>query len=804
MQKALLIAEKPSLRRSIEEVYNKHKGEIPYDITFMEQRGHLVTLKLPSEIDEEQKHWCWENLPFHPEEHGGWQYKVIKEQKQGHFLTAAERYKAIGDELKTGQYDFVIHAGDPDQEGELLVNLVLNGLRNHLPVKRFWTNDLTEGKVLEALKNLRDDQHDPMLVNLMQAAVGRQHSDYRFGMNVSEAASLKMNTRVACGRVKTPILAIVCKRENEIKNFKPVTVYGVTVTYDEGFPGQLFDSSVTEKEDEEGEKKEDSTIVWFKTREEAQALIDTLGNQAEVVSFDKKKETKFAPKLFKLATAQIAAGKFGYSSAHTLEIIQGLYEKKFLSYPRTDCEYISSSEDLAAMLQSAASVPSLAPFVAKVAPGTIAKVKSTKKWVDDNKLKDSGHSALVPTSVAPNFSSLSQEEQNIYEMICKQFVAIFLPPLITEKTVLVADIDGNKFKSNGKTLIDKGYTELLGSAGNDILIPSHSKGDVLGVKKKDISEKTSTCPKRFTDAGLIAVCEAPHKFLDDQNLKALGKRLKIGTPATRASIIEQLIVRDKYLQRKTEKKTQYIVPTPAGMEIYEALKNLDICKVDMTGEWEELLEQVRGGSMTLNDLEGIMKKNVEALIRNIHDSDIQPAKRDRYVIGKCPECGGDLISSPKGFYCSNWKTKGCKVGGYRLICDSSVTDEEFLAMLNGEEVEKELKKGKSKWKQRLKYDNEAHKFVFVETPAAESAYVCPNCGKPLMDDGRKLSCNCGFTLWKTVSANHKELTKGQLDSFFENGDTGLVKGLMSKKGKKFDAHIVLSENKKGTSFAFDN
>lgn len=804
-QKALLIAEKPSLRRSIEEVYNRHKSEIPYDITFMEQRGHLLTLKLPSEIDETQKHWSWDNLPFEPEEHGGWQYKIIQEKKVGSFKTAKERYAAIKAELKSGNYDFVIHAGDPDQEGELLVNIVLTSMKNKLPVKRFWSNDLTEDKVVEALKNLRDDQHDPMLVNLMQAAVGRQHSDYRFGMNVSEAVSLKMGTRAACGRVKTPILGIVCKREQEIKDFKPVTVYGVAAQYDEGFSGQLFDASVTAEDSDQ-----DNSIVWYKTKTEAQDVADGLGNTATVISYETKRESKQAPKLFKLATAQITAGsKFGYSSAKTLEIIQGLYEKKFLSYPRTDCEYISSGEDLDDMLNSARAVPELNPFIDRISHADIERIRKSKRWVNDEKLKDSGHSALVPTTKGPNLDDLSEEEKNIYTMICRQFVAIFLPPQVTDKTTLVADIDGHTFKSTGHRLIDKGYTELLTASSKDAVIPEHKKGDTLNVSSFDIPEKTSTCPKRFTDAALIAACEAPAKFLSDPSLKSLGKRLKIGTPATRASIIEQLIKKDKYLQRKAEKKVQYIVPTADGMRIYEALKGYDICRVDMTGKWEELLEQVRSGEMTLPELEEVMKQGVAKQIEDIkNNTEITTTERskkmERRVIGKCPVCGGDLMASEKGFYCSNWKAKGCKTGGPRKIRDSAFTDSEFLKMLAGETITKEIKNGDNTEVCKIRYNPDAdYHFAFVRD-TTKTSYACPNCGAPITDDGRCFTCTCGFKMWKTVSANHKMLTKQQIDSFFKTGDTGLVKGLQSKKGKSFDTHIVLSDDKMGTQFKFED
>ena len=204
--RALLIAEKPSLRRTIEAVYKKYIKEIPYEIDFMDQRGHLLTLVLPDEMDPALKKWSWSTLPIEPERLGGWRYKVIQERKTGNFLTSSERYEAIRKKLLTEKYDFIINAGDPDQEGELLIRIVLAELKKELhaeqasnykqslPIKRFWSNDTTEPKVLEALKNLRDDDNDPMLVNLLKAAYGRQHSDYRVGMNISRAASLKMNS----------------------------------------------------------------------------------------------------------------------------------------------------------------------------------------------------------------------------------------------------------------------------------------------------------------------------------------------------------------------------------------------------------------------------------------------------------------------------------------------------------------------------------------------------------------------------------------------------------------------------------
>lgn len=741
MQKALLIAEKPSLMKTIEAVYNKHKSSVPYDITFTSQAGHLYRLLYPAEMDEEQKQWGWDKIPFFPDEHGGFKYTPIVEKAGGAKYKLPQQYlKEIKDELKSGVYDAVINAGDPDQEGELLIRETLEELHNKLPVLRFWSNDLTEMKVLDALQNLLDDDNDPMLINLLSAAKARQHSDYIVGMNVTEAATLKLGGRTAVGRVKTPIQAIVCKRELEIKNFKQKTVYGVKAVYTEGFEGQYYNAPVTAEEGDD--EKEDTGLVYFDTKDEADEFINSLSGPATVTKFETKRVKTYAPKLFKLATAQIAAGKLGYDSAKTLAIIQSLYEAKVLSYPRTDCEYLSSSEDYGAMLKSAAADPELAPFVAKIPSSVISSFSSNKRYVSDAKLKDSGHSALVPTTNAPDFGSLSKEQKDIFHIVARQFVAAFLPPLEQDKTLLLADVNGNCFKSTGKTLVSKGYTELTGSNFTDMEIPKHVNGDSLDIDKFDIAEKTSRCPKRFKDADLIAVCENPAKYLEDESLNKLGKKkLSIGTPATRSGIIQTLITRDKYLGKM---KGDYIIPTETGMGIYENLRTFDICKVDMTALWEEKLELIRSGKETREEMESGMKDFVRNMMNAIKDSDISTvsfAGKSKEPLGKCPLCGGDMLSGKNGFFCSNWKEKGCQFGSYKKIGATEVTDNEYKKLLVGEHVKKKVKTKQGKtFESVLALDMATGKIIFVEQEKKVIA-ECPKCGGHIISGDKGFYCS---------------------------------------------------------------
>ena len=794
--RALLIAEKTSEMNIIKNVYLKHKSEFPFEIDFLSQAGHLFTLKLPNEIDEEYNKWCWEHLPFHPENKGGWKYKIITGTTPPASL-AKGKYEKIKDALKTGKYNFIIHAGDADQEGQLLVDIVLKELNYKLPVKRYWSNDTTDIGVVKALNNLIDYKEN-WQENLLAAAYGRQHSDYRFGMNLSEAASLKMNTNVAVGRVKTPMLSIVCQREDKIANFKPSTTYGVKAVYDT-FTGQLFSPK---KEDKEDKKEDGAGLIYFDTKKEAEEFISTLGDKAVVTSYEMKKVETFAPKLYKLATLQVDAGKIGYSPSQTLDIVQSLYLKGYVSYPRTDCECIASGEDFYALIKSSMSVPGLEVYIKTISKTVIEKVKNTKKWVNDAELKSHGHSALIPTNSKPDFSKLETEEKTIYEMICKRFIAIFLPPVIQDKVTLITDINGNEFKSNGKVLISEGYAKLFGIKFTDMEIPEYKKDDIISVNKYECIENTSKCPNHITESELIGICENPLKYLTDDKYKSLGKNLKIGTSATRASIIKMLILKDKYLETKKIGKKEYLIPTDKGRMIYENLKFCKICRVDLTGEWEIELDKVRNGMLNIADFEKYMINQTNLLVEDIKKATMATASKDKSlmnVICKCPECGGDVLSGKKGFFCSNWKEKSCKFGAYKIICDSTITDEEFKGLIEGKTIEKKIKKDSSVWLQKLKFNKEENKIEFV-TNETKTEYICPSCKNKVTDNGNMFKCNCGFRLYKSVCG--KVLTKIQINNLFDKGTTGIIKNLKSKAGKSFDAEIIISDDCKGTVFKF--
>ncbi len=815
MQHALLIAEKPSLMREIESIYKKIKSSLNYDIEFLSQRGHLLTQLMPDEMDPGLKSWTWNTLPIHPEQHGGWRFKVTEEKKQGNNLTAKERFEAIKKELKSKKYDFVINAGDPDQEGEALIRETLEFIGNTLPVKRFWTNDLTPKAIEGALQNLKDDDADPMLVNLYAAAKLRSHTDYRYGINGSRAVSMRCNGKVNVGRVKMAILSILAQREDAIRNFKPVTTYGVKVTYEKGFDGVLFNPK--EVGDEGDEEK--SGIVWFDTKEDAELFARALSDIATVEKVDKKKETTLPPKLFTLASLQTQAGKMGFKADEVLNILQGLYEKQYVSYPRTDCEYLSSNEDFYGILQSLSAVADVAPFIKGISKSDIERVRGTKKWINDAAVSEAGHTALRPTTNIPPFAQLSQGEQIIYALVLKRFIAIFMPAMECNKTTIVADIDGSKFKSTGKTVLVKGYTEILGTNVSDVILPTVTVGEKLPVTSKDVTEKTTTCPKHFSDGELVAACEAPAKYLEDDALKKLGKDLKIGTPATRASIIEEIISSCHYADRFKDGKVERIKITDFGMNIYLNIKHLDICKVDMTGIWEEKLEDVRKGRADAGKTEEDFIAAVNKLVTDVKDMPVVvDLGGEGYSnkggfgkpVGVCPCCGKNFYQGKTSYYCEGYKDKQCKAGVWMDINGAKITPTILGKLLKGETVEltmlsktKTDDKGKPvSYKKKVFFDKNTARVEWVQdeqssgksTNYDEQAtnYTCPKCGGDLTRKGDWINCKCGFKVY-LVPCTHK-FTDAELDDLFIRGETGKISGLFSKKtGKTFSASFALTE-----------
>lgn len=672
--KYLLIAEKPSLMRTIKEVYEKHESELPYTCDFLAQAGHIMRLLLPNELNPKYKKWVRTNYPMEL----SYQYTVIKGKE--------DLFQKICDGIHSGKYDAIIHAGDPDQEGELLIRETLDAAKNTLPVLRFWSNDLTEGAVLSALKHLSDDKNYD---GYYEAALLRQRMDYAFGMNMTGVMTLAMGPTIRIGRVKAPIIHILAAREKEINDFKPHSDY----CHEADVNGFAF----------LGEDR-------YPTEEEAK---NTLPSRFAVTKVSDTQSKRKAGKLYKLSTLQSAASAlYGMSGAETLSVCQSLYEKKVTSYPRTDCEYLSSHVDAEDILRKVGSLIHLDQY--KLQP--VSEVKKDKAYFNDKAIGSEGHTALIPTGEMPR--SLTEPEERIYNLILRKFASIFGMP----KTIRSIKADGvsekrENYSVSAEEVIDPGF-EL-------ILDPNWKKTKTFGTLQKGIvpdgsvdfkvHEIKAKCPSRYTDGTLISALDHPMNLSKklDAETEDLGS-YKIGTPATRATIIEDCI-KTGYFKRDKGK----FVCLPLAMTLIRELGWVSLFDIQTTAKWEHDLSRVRSMTVSSDEVQASMTETLNKSVDEVLHADIKKIEGSypngkRTPIGKCPLCGGDVMEFTKSFGCTNWKTKGCKFTLWkRSFMDYSITKADAKKLIEGKTIKKVVtsKKG-SHWEQELYYDKNTNRVEF--------------------------------------------------------------------------------------------
>lgn len=671
----LLIAEKPSLMRTIQDVYKKHKSEIGYDCDFLAQAGHIMRLKQPKELNSKYGKWTRENYPMDLT----YCYRVIEGKE--------ELYKKIKTAVESGKYDRIIHAGDPDQEGELLVRLPLMHMKNTLPVDRFWSNDLTEGAVLYALTHLRDDKE---FDGYYQAALLRQHMDYQYGMNLTGVMTLAMGPVIKIGRVKAPIIHILAAREKEIEDFEPHSDY----VHEANVKGFRFLGETKYATDAEAKK--------------------TLPSRFAITSVTDKETKRKAGKLYKLSTLQAAASSlYGFSGSKTLSVCQSLYEKKYTSYPRTDCEYLASHTDAEGILRNLGDRINLSKYPLR----KIGDVKKDGSYFNDKAIGSEGHTALIPTGEIPR--GLSGDEEKIFDLILRKFASIFGMP----KTVRTVKADGisdqrEKYSMSAEEVLDPGFELILNPDYKGSVCPKeHLTKGICDSKDVtfDTHEIKAKCPNRYTDGTLISALDHPVNLSKklDENADETSD-YKIGTPATRSNIIDDCI-KTGYFRRDRGK----FVCEPLAMTLMKQLGWVKIFDIQTTAKWEHDLSKVRNGEEAPKSVEKTMMDTLDETIDEVLHADIKKIASGypggkRTPIGKCPLCGGDVYEYTKSFGCSNWKSKGCPFTLWkRSFMDYSITKTDAKKLIDGKTIKKVVtsKKG-NHWEQELFYNKDTNKVEF--------------------------------------------------------------------------------------------
>lgn len=623
MQKSIVLAEKPSVARDIARVLKCHKngqGYLEgdrYIVTWA--LGHLVTLADPDHYDKKYQTWNLNDLPMLPRD---LKLSVIKQ--------SGKQFQAVKKQLLRKDVNEIIIATDAGREGELVARWIIEKADVKKPMKRLWISSVTDKAIKEGFQNLKPAKN---YENLFQSAVARSEADWYIGLNATRALTTKFNAQLNAGRVQTPVIAIIAKREEEIKNFQPKTYYGLEAMTKDGLKLVW----------REGKSNQTRTFQ----RDNIQRVMKKIGQQdATIRSIERKKKKTYSPGLYDLTELQRDANRlFGYSAKETLNLMQALYERhKILTYPRTDSRYLST--DIIPTLPDrlkAISLPAYRSLANKVLK---APIRANQSFVDNNKVSD--HHAIIPTEEVVQLQKLSDRERKIYDLVVKRFLAVLFPAEVWEQVTLEADLAGETFVARGKTVLDAGWREVYDSQtddGNDEedvkeqQLPPLEKGARLAIDY--VSEKTGqTKPNApFTEATLLSAMENPAKYLDT-NDKSLAKTLKetggLGTVATRADIIDKL-----FSSFMIEKRGNSIHTTAKGRQLLD-LVPADLKSAELTGEWEQKLEQIAKGQLKKETFVNEIKDYTKAIVAEIKQSDA--TFKHENVTGKlCPDCGKPLL-----------------------------------------------------------------------------------------------------------------------------------------------------------------
>ena len=672
------IAEKPSVAREIARILGataSRDGYIEgngYQVTWT--YGHLCTLKEPHDYTEAWKPWSLSRLPMIPQRFG------IKLIPQEHI----EKQFAVVQKLMQNA-DSIVNCGDAGQEGELIQRWVMQKAGAKCPVKRLWISSMTDEAIAEGFQQLKD-QHDYQ--SLYLAGVSRAIGDWLLGMNATRLYTLKygQNRQVlSIGRVQTPTLALIVNRQKEIEQFKPEPYWILSTTYRD----TVFSS----------------TKGKFTKKEEGEKFLETIsGKPFTVTDVQKKNGTEQPPQLYDLTSLQVDCNKkYSMSAEQTLNIIQGLYEKKLTTYPRVDTQYLSDDiypkcpQTLQGLMEKSSQL--LAPLGGKV-------LRKSKRVFDSSKVTD--HHAIIPTGVPAR--NLTDMERNVYDLIARRFIAVFYPDCKFATTTVMGKVENIDFKVSGKTILDEGWRVVYQKAtGNqdkaesnesqdnpdnaeERTLPNFVKGE-SGDHVPSLTEKWTTPPKFYTEATLLRAMETAGKFVEDEELRAALKENGIGRPSSRAGIIETLFKRH-YIKR--ERKN--LIATPTGIELIDTIKEELLKSCELTGIWEKKLRDIEAKKYDPGQFIEELKEQIRQIVQEVmadnsnrrvtvlSDADMKkkmapkvaqapkpkpapkpaataPAATDNNqdsIVGTvCPLCGqGHLIKGKTAYGCSRWK-EGC-------------------------------------------------------------------------------------------------------------------------------------------------
>jgi DNA topoisomerase-3 len=823
MSKSLIIAEKPSVAADLARVLAKAPGMTAFhkENDYFENETHVITSAVGHLLEQEMPMkdgkkigWGFTTLPILPEK---FELKPIDK--------TAERFRVVSRLIKRKDVGDIINACDAGREGELIFRNIIEATGTNKSIRRMWMQSMTNNAITEAFQQMRSDED---MQPLAAAAKCRSESDWIVGINSTRALTA-LNSRhggfrlTPVGRVQTPTLTIMAKREREIANFVPRTYWEVHALFGVQageYTGRWFDEAWKKDDTDEHLKAE---RLWKKDR--AEAIVARCKGQKAIVEEITKPTRQIAPLLYDLTSLQReASNRFGFSARRTLQLAQSLYERhKALTYPRTDSRFLPN-DYIGTVKSTIKSFSQLTIGKTGAFPSELRTfcdriidndwVKPNRRVFDGSKVSD--HFAIIPTGQMPP-KSLDEAEQKLYDMVLRRFLAVFFPAAEFDVTTRISRIGEDAFRSDGKIMRVPGWLEVYGKRAADeqdgegggkvlVAVAPDEKAKVQDVEAREESTKP---PPRYNEATLLSTMEGAGKLVEDEELaEAMGER-GLGTPATRASIIEGLIF-DKYIER--EKRD--LIVTTKGLELVDQLNEIGaetLSSPELTGQWEYKLREMEHRRLD----RGSFMKDIRNLAADIVDKSkayVKAMKEKAFpdFQATCPFCGSKAFKQTVDYYVC--KGDNCKLRVFKNVAGKELTQEQartliekrFLEPMDGfrSRLGKEFRAGIE-----IKEDKKVN-FVFEKGQSDELDWSeapvlcpCPVCAKA----GRKseiyvlpnaYACKIAMTDQKKCNARlprelcKKAITEENALKFFTEGKTGLIEGMISKKGRPFSSFLV--------------
>ncbi|VXC61643.1 DNA topoisomerase III [Burkholderia sp. 8Y] len=804
MSKALIIAEKPSVANDIARAlggFTKHDEYYESDEYVLSSAvGHLLEIAAPEEYDVKRGKWSFANLPVIPP----------------HFdlnpiAKSESRLKVLTRLLKRKDIDRLINACDAGREGELIFRLIAQHAKAKQPVQRLWLQSMTPAAIREGFANLRSDAD---MQPLADAARCRSEADWLVGINGTRAMTA-FNSKgggfflTTVGRVQTPTLSIVVEREEKIRRFVPRDYWEVRAEFIAAkglYEGRWFDPKF--KRVENDPEQRDSRL-WSLAA--AESVVAACRGKTGTVTEESKPSTQMSPLLFDLTSLQREANsRFGFSAKNTLGLAQALYEKhKVLTYPRTDAralpeDYLGTVKETLTMLKES---NNYLPFAKQVLDK--GWVKPNKRIFDNSKISD--HFAIIPTLQAPK--SLSEPEQKLYDLVVKRFLSVFFPAAEYLVTTRITEVSGHHFKTEGKVLVEPGWLQVYGreAAGEEGNLVPVQKGEKVDVEKVEAHGLVTKPPARYNEASLLSAMEGAGKLVEDEELREAMAAKGLGTPATRAAIIEGLLG-EKYMVREGRE----LIPTAKAFQLMTLLRGLGVEELtapELTGEWEHKLSQMERGNLHRDAFMQEIARMTQTIVKRAKEYDSDTIPGDYATLETpCPNCGAQVKENYRRFACTKCEFSISKIPGGRQFEIPEVEEllrEKTIGPLSG---------FRSKMGRpfsailKLAFDDEIKNFKlefdFGQDSGGEDGEppdfseqtpvgACPKCQSRVFEHGMSFVCEnsvanpktCDFRSGKVIL--QQEIAREQMEKLLNEGRTDLLTNFKSSRtGRNFKAYLV--------------